>query len=586
MIFGIILIHGYSGSNHDLKPLADELESTFGKGAVNNLTLPGHDSGKIPEFDENLFIDTINHSIKTFKDENRSIIIIGHSTGGNLALATISKFSIQPELLILVATPQKIDRSFFKSWDLHRKGKPAIPLVDVALMIKMINSTGSKRLKAKIPVLIIHGENDGLVPSTQSQVWKTEVFQQSSRVVSIPLADHDIFKGINNHLVIDVIRRAITDIALSSQKDMKTIDSLVEVEPYLKDFFTAAPFSESHLASCPAAQRVVGKKPGLLPTAKNDPVIANIEITTCCNLKCRFCARSQLTKSNKHMSFDLFQKILALLPNTYKIVLVGLGEPLLHPQIIDFIKYAKTLKKKVGLVTNAMLLNTSLSKQLLDAGLDSIAFSLDGSDTELSSLVRKGTNFNKVIKNIREFVAISNTTQRISKAVFSAVSIDTVTRLKDLIDRVTELGVDVLMLTDLNFKANLDHTLWKNMNENIEVNIRKAVSYGFSKNLPVLSVHGLEEFGLEKRYHDFLLIPPEQLYQRSNYHARCFSPWQTVPIDVEGNITLCDCQPEFIIGNLFRNSFSEIWNGEAIQKYRAVMLSDEPPEACRICPRF
>lgn len=586
MIFGIILIHGYSGSYHDLKPLADELESTFGKGSVNNLSLPGHDSGKIPEFDENLFIDTINQSIKTFKDENRTIIMIGHSTGGNLALATISKFSIQPELLILVSTPQKIDRSFVESWDLHRTGKAAIPLVDVGLMIKLINSTGSKRLKAEIPALIIHGENDGLVPNAQSQAWKTEVFSQSTRVVSIPLADHDIFKGFNSHLVIDVIRRAITDIALSNQKDMETINSLVEIEPNLKDLFTVTPFSESHLASCPGAQRIVGKKPGLHPTIKNDPVIANIEITTYCNLKCRFCARSQLTKINKHMSLDLFQKILALLPNIYKIVLVGLGEPLLHPQIIDLIKYAKSLRKKVGLVTNAMLLNPSVSKQLLDAGLDSIAFSLDGSDMKLSSLVRKGTNFNKVIKNIKEFVAISNTTQRISKAVFSAVSNDTVNHLKDLIDRVAELGVDVLMLTDLNFKANLDHTLWKNMSGNIEEDIRKAISYAFSKNLPVLSVHGLEEFGLEKRYHDFLLIPPGQLYQRSNHHAWCLSPWQTVPIDVEGNITLCDCQPDFIIGNLFQNSFSDIWNGEVIQKYRTAMLSNDPPEACRICPRF
>jgi radical SAM protein with 4Fe4S-binding SPASM domain len=142
------------------------------------------------------------------------------------------------------------------------------------------------------------------------------------------------------------------------------------------------------------------------------------------------------------------------------------------------------------------------------------------------------------------------------------------------------------MLSDINFKANVDHTLCRNVNDQMEETIRKAISYAFSKNLPVLSVHGLEEFGLDKRYHDFLMIPPAQLYQRSKKHTWCFSPWQTIPVDVEGKITLCDCQPEFVVGKLFQDSFSEIWNGEVYQKYRTEMLSNNPPEACKICPRF
>jgi radical SAM protein with 4Fe4S-binding SPASM domain len=586
MLLGIILVHGYSGSNHDLKPLADELAVNFGEDSVKNLSLPSHDSHQIPEFDENLFIETINHSINLNQNENRKIIIIGHSTGGNLALSTLLHFSIKPELLILISVPKKIDWGYFERWDSHRAGKENLPLVDVAMMVKFINSTGSKRFETEFPVLIIHGESDRLVPSMESHAWNTDNFSNPARVVTIPQADHDIFNSINCHLVTDIIRRAIADISISDDQNTKTINSLIEVEPEFKDFFKAAPFSESHLALCPSARRVIGKKPELLPTAKTDPVIANIEITTYCNLKCQFCARSQLKKSNKHMPFDLFCNILAVLPNSYKIVLVGLGEPLLHPQIVDFIRYTKSLKKKVSFVTNAMLLTPEISIQLLEAGLDSIAFSIDGSDMNSSSLVRKGTDFNKVMKNIKEFVQISNSTRKISKAVFSAVSIDTVSHLKDLVDRVAELGVDVLMLSDINFKTNLDHTLWKNTNENIEEAVKKAISSAFSKNLPVLSVHGLEEFGLENRYHDFLMIPPGQLYQRSANHTWCFSPWQTIPIDVDGNITLCDCQPDFVIGNLFQDSFSQIWNGEALQKYRAEMLSRKPPEACKICPRF
>jgi radical SAM protein with 4Fe4S-binding SPASM domain len=585
---GIILVHGYSGSNYDLKPLADKLAAHFGEDSVINLLLPGHVctpvQENIPEFNASLFCGFIHQTIASCRKEGRKIILIGHSTGGSLVLSSLRKFSIIPDLLILVSVPKKIDSGYFARWELHRGGKKSIPLIDVAMMVKLINQTGAQQFATEFPVLVIQGENDRLVPSTEAHAWKNESFD-SARVVTIPGADHDLFKSINCHLAADIIRRAVADIALSACKDSNIINSLIAVEPELKDFFKAAPLSKNHLALCPSGQSVIDQKPELAMTAKTDPVIANIEITTFCNLYCQFCARSQLKKNNKHMSFKLFRNILAVLPNTYKIVLVGLGETLLHPQAVDFIRYAKSLGKKVGIVTNAMLLNEKISEQLLGAGLDSIAFSIDGSDADLSSVVRKGTDFYKVVRNIKQFVQIANS-RRISKAVFSAVSTDTVAHLKDLIDTVSELGVDVLMLSDINFKANLDHTLWQNVNAQMETAVKQAISHAFAKKLPVLSVHGLEEFGLEKRYHDFLMIPPAELYQRSKHHTWCFSPWQTIPVDVDGNITLCDCQPDFVVGNLLRDSFSDIWNGETLKKYRTEMLSKTPPEACQICPRF
>ncbi len=584
---GIILVHGYTGSNQDLDPLARQLAARFGADSVQSLALPGHGLGEIPAFDEERFIGAIHQATDHYQIENRLLIIIGHSTGGNLALAALQRFSIIPALLILISVPPQIDAGYFVRWESHREGREPVPLVDVALMIKLINAVGSKRFAAEFPVLIIHGEADRLVLSPESRAWETGHFAGPIRAVTIPEADHDLFKSSNGHLAVDLIQRAIADVTAGAGRDPKVLQRLIEVEPGFQAFWKAAPFSECHSALSPGAQRVIGKKPVLGPAAINDPVLANIEITTYCNLHCKFCARARLNKPNRHMPLERFRNLLAVLPHCYKIVLVGLGEPLMHPQIADFVQYAKSMKRKVGLVTNAMLLTTAISHRLLEAGLDSIAFSLDGFDGDLSSVVRLGTDFDKVILNIREFVAIANASARqISKAVFSAVSIDTVFHLNDLIDCISELGVDVLMLSDLNFRENLGHTLWRNIDAAIEARVKNAVRHAFSKNLPVLSVRGLEEFGLEKRYHDALLIPPDQLYRRSTRHTWCLSPWQTVPVDVDGNVTLCDCQPGLVLGNLFRDSFSGIWNGETLQKYRAKMAGPEPPEACQICPRF
>ncbi|MDR2451054.1 MAG: alpha/beta fold hydrolase [Candidatus Accumulibacter sp.] len=587
MAVGIVLVHGYTGSVLDLETLYVELSDAFGADSVNCVRLPGHDSGGIPVFDEGRFLDAIASACSIFQEQKRKLVVIGHSTGGNLSLAALADNAIAPDLLILAAAPKKIDGAFLDRWKKHRSGKTPVALDDLALLVKFVNITGATRRTADSPVLILHGEADELVPCRQSEAWSEGFFGKPARLAILPGAGHHLFSGSTAPLAVDLISRAVSDLDCGNRIDSETSAALSRIEPGFRDFLSATPSAFAHLVRCPGVRRALGEELDLTPVAQGDPLIANIEITTCCNLKCRFCARTRLARTGRHMPFDTFRRVLAWLPNSYRITLVGLGEPLLHPELDIFIRYAKSLGKKVGLVTNAMLLSEKAGRNLLDAKLDSIAFSLDASHQELSDAVRKGSDFTKVIDNIRSFVRISKAmAANISMAVFSAISIDTVAALDGLIDCVSDLGVDALMLTDLNFKANLEHSLWKNRNGAIEAMVRAAISRAFTKNLPVLSVGGLEEFGLTDRYRDFLLIPPGRLYQRSARRAHCLSPWQTIPIGVDGTVSCCDCQPEFVVGRLWHDPFSRIWNGEAIKRHRAEMLGPDPPEACRICPRF
>jgi MoaA/NifB/PqqE/SkfB family radical SAM enzyme/pimeloyl-ACP methyl ester carboxylesterase len=584
---GIVLVPGYTGSVFDLETLYRELAATFGADSVNCVRLPGHDSGDVPAFDESRFLEAIAGACFVFQEQKRKLVVIGHSTGGNLSLAALAEKAITPDLLILAAAPKKIDGAFLDRWKKHRSGKAPVALDDLARLVKFVNSTGTMRWTTDFPALILHGEADELVPCRQSEMWSEGFFAKPARSVILPGAGHHLFSGPTAPPVIDLISRTISDLDSDNRVDPDTSAALSKIEPGFEDFQSATPSAFMHLVRCPGVRSAFGEEPDLGPVAQGDPVIANIEITTHCALKCRFCARTRLKKANRHMPSGTFRNVLAWLPNTYRITLVGLGEPLSHPEFDEFIGYAKSRGKKVGLVTNAMLLNEEAGRRLLDAELDFIAFSLDASRQESSDLTRKGTDLAKVVGNIGKFVRMAKTTgANISMAVFSAVSIDTIAGLNGLIDCVSALGVDALMLTDLNFQVNLRHSLWKNQSGNVAAMVHAAVSHAFAKGLPVLSVRGLEEFGLEDRYHDFLLIPPDRLYQRSARRTHCLSPWQTLTVGVDGTVTCCDCQPEFVIGKLWHDPFSGIWNGEAVQRHRAEMLGPNPPEACRICPRF
>lgn len=86
-----------------------------------------------------------------------------------------------------------------------------------------------------------------------------------------------------------------------------------------------------------------------------------VEITNICNLSCSFC--SKVLKPPRLMTLDEFKLILSKIkPYTDNIYLHVKGEPLLHPNIIDFLKAAEEFNINVNLTTNGVLLSTKINE--------------------------------------------------------------------------------------------------------------------------------------------------------------------------------------------------------------------------------
>lgn len=81
-----------------------------------------------------------------------------------------------------------------------------------------------------------------------------------------------------------------------------------------------------------------------------------IEITNSCNLKCEFCIGN--SRKLRFMKFDDFKFVLAKIsPYTKYLYFHILGEPLLHPNIVDFINYACEKGFYVNITTNGYLID-------------------------------------------------------------------------------------------------------------------------------------------------------------------------------------------------------------------------------------
>jgi pyruvate-formate lyase-activating enzyme len=144
------------------------------------------------------------------------------------------------------------------------------------------------------------------------------------------------------------------------------------------------------------------------------PLHLDIETTTMCNLSCTMCGRTRMIgrgelSGREKMEFDEFMDIIdqAAKGGVYSIKLNYLGEPLVHPDVVRQVRYAK----EHGIVdvmfnTNGMLLNRKMSSELLEAGLDKLFLSFDSPYPEAYERIRVGANFEKVMENLRYFYSL------------------------------------------------------------------------------------------------------------------------------------------------------------------------------------
>jgi MoaA/NifB/PqqE/SkfB family radical SAM enzyme len=131
-----------------------------------------------------------------------------------------------------------------------------------------------------------------------------------------------------------------------------------------------------------------------------------IEPTNRCNLDCRTCMRNVWDEPLGRMKKATFKGIVEGLHSVSSAPLVffgGLGEPLMHPDIVDMVAKAKALGGTVELITNGTLLTRTMSEKLINAGLDMLWVSLDGATPESYGDVRLGATLPGVLENLRGF---------------------------------------------------------------------------------------------------------------------------------------------------------------------------------------
>ena len=328
----------------------------------------------------------------------------------------------------------------------------------------------------------------------------------------------------------------------------------------------------------------------LTSVAHHEPVCLYLETTNRCNLLCTTCPRTyEQLEPEADMSWALFTSLIDQYPNIARVVLHGIGEPMLVKDLAQRVKYLKDRNIYVLFNTNGTLLTEANGRALIDAGLDELRVSLDAAESDVYQMVRGKDFFDKIVANVGNFTRM----QRALNAPKPRVSLwltglrETVSQLPNFVRLAHKVGVYEVYLQRLVFfddpmddksLARAESALFEHTTAGEEALIQEAQDVATSLGV-MFSASGAVDPGesIRKQKDD----APWSL---------CRRPWSLMYITANGRVLPCCIAPfsmkgygSFTLGDATQNSLREIWNGGEYQNFRDGLLTSAPPPACANC---
>ncbi len=314
-----------------------------------------------------------------------------------------------------------------------------------------------------------------------------------------------------------------------------------------------------------------------------------IEPTSRCNELCQQCPRTLLAREeDRDLSFDEFRRIVDQFPVLERVVLHGLGEPLLNKDLPRMVSYLKVRGTYVLFNSNGILLNARRGQELIDAGLDEYRLSMDGATRQTYARVRGVDAFDKVWRNVRAFIAMrheQDTSKPVVSLWFTAMK-ENLHELPPLIDLADESGIREVYLQRLvYFERGLAHSQ--------QALFRRATPEELEL---VLRCEQLcKERGIAFKAAGSA-TPLESLLRESSNRpwSGCRRPYSLTYITSSGNVLSCCFAPfghksareyheERVLGNIFQQPIEAIWHGERYGAFRQAFESDHPATHCSQC---
>ena len=294
------------------------------------------------------------------------------------------------------------------------------------------------------------------------------------------------------------------------------------------------------------------------------PIAVDLEPVNFCNLRCPHCQVTHWAKPKNTLSMESFRKYIKHFLGASRIKLQGMGEPFLSKEMPAIVKDLAGHDMYIEIVCNGTVMTDPIREVLTQVPQLDVHFSVDGPTKEIFEKIRVGSNFDKIMENIKSVV---NTRPLKSSVGLSMVAFEeSKEQIKPTLALAKKLGIKnfFLQLVVINYgqdKLNAKTVEHRIAQEKISKNeIRKTAS---DSNID--------------------LTISDELYDEKH---QCPWPWIGSYIDTEGNVIPC-CRVANAevcsFGNLNKEDFQTIWHNKGYQRLREQIRTNNIPTFCRSC---
>ena len=312
-----------------------------------------------------------------------------------------------------------------------------------------------------------------------------------------------------------------------------------------------------------------------------------IEVTNRCNSRCQTCVRTfETLEPTRDLELDEFCGLVDQVPELQRVVLHGVGEPLLNRDLPDMIDYLKRRHDQPHVLfnSNAILLTPANQQALIETGLDEFRISTDAAHPELYAHIRGVDAFDVMADNVSSF---SQRIQRVghgpSLSFWFTAMRENLADLPEIVRLAHRLGVGEVHVQRLVFYgqglAQEAQSLFRALQDDEDAQLRETETLADGLGISFRASGA----GSPRKS---LTAPGD----RQRPWARCRRPSSLMYITANGHVLPCCFSPfttrdyaGLILGNAFRAPLVEIWNGAAYRNFRAALQSDTPPESCDRC---
>ena len=301
------------------------------------------------------------------------------------------------------------------------------------------------------------------------------------------------------------------------------------------------------------------------------PIYMEISPIGLCNHRCVFCSVDYMGYQNRHLETKRLKEIISELGKggLKSIMYAGEGEPFLHRDMAEITEYAKQCGIDNAFTTNGSLMTPEISERILPV-TEWIKVSCNaGTPENYSQMHRTGPGeFDKVLKNLKYAVDL-----RRRKGYSCVLGIQSVLlrenmhTIENLAAAAKEIGLDYYVV-----KPYMPHRLNAHHFE--------------------IDYHECQELAERLKHYntpDFSVVFRTQAMERHDCARKNYGTCYSLPfwsyLDSGGNIWGCSVhltEEKYIFGNIYDQSFSEIWDGEKRTAFMKEFLQNPLPETCKV----